>query len=231
MFGCIMSDESEPPDQRSRREWLRRAFPNLREPLLSETVGRLQFIHVPAGSAVVRQGDDADALYIIVSGQVSVLRMDGQAGQVAIATLGPGQFFGEMALLAGESRSASVYAETDLKALRLDREGFRRIVEKDSGPARSSTIADRQAAAPASPARQQDPWLRTVRSACHALVASHHAVHSIDVLGRPVEDDGPSTLLRLAELARRTASEYGVEVRVSQVGERPLLHLMTGPTD
>jgi hypothetical protein len=58
-------------------------------------------------------------------------------------------------------------------------------------------------------------------------VASHRAVHSIDVLGRPIRDDDPGNLLRLTELARQTASEYGIEVRVSQIGQRPVLHLMT----
>jgi hypothetical protein len=88
-----------------------------------------------------------------------------------------------------------------------------------------------ETAAPSPAVASQDPWLRTIRSACHALVASHRVVHSVDVLGRPIRDDDPGKLLRLTELAQQTASEYGVEVRVTQIGQRPVLHLMTSPLD
>jgi hypothetical protein len=72
-----------------------------------------------------------------------------------------------------------------------------------------------------------DVWVRAVRSACHALVASHHAVRSIDLLGGPIGEESSTDLPRLTDLARRTASEYGIEASVSQVGRRPVLHLST----
>ena len=145
-----------------------------------------------------------------------------------VASLGPGQFFGEMALLAGETRSASVVAETDLDVLILDHEGLSQVIERDRS---STSVTDGVRVAAWPTVESQETWQRTFRSACHALVASHHAVRSIDVLGHPVDDGEPAGLLRLTDLARRTAAEYGIEVRVSQVGQRPVLHFSTGPLD
>jgi len=224
-----MSD-GEPPDQRTNGDWLRRVFPTLREPLLSQTASRLQPEQFSAGTLIIRQGEAADALFIIVKGRARVVREDRSGTPLPVARLGAGQFFGEMALLAGESRSASVVAETDLDVLMLDRAGLAQVMGGDATLAclASTTIDGDGTTWPAAKAR--DTWQRTFRSACHALVASHHAVRSIDVLGHPIDDDEPASLLRLTELARRTASEYGVEVRVSHVGQRPVLHfIMTGP--
>lgn len=160
------------------------------------------------------------------------MREERPGQQRPVASLGSGQFFGEMALLTGKQRSASVVAETDLDVLTLDREALRQVVERDADTAGSLSTVDGPPAATRLRAARHDAWLRTVRSPCHALLASRHAVRSIDVLGRPIHDDDPANLLRLTELARRTASEYGIEVRISHVGERPVLHfLMTGPVD
>ncbi len=65
---------------------------------------------IPAGSVIVREGDEADALYVVVSGGVNVTKSDGQF----LAYLGPGGFFGEMALfLAGSRRSATCVSTAD----------------------------------------------------------------------------------------------------------------------
>jgi CRP-like cAMP-binding protein len=65
---------------------------------------------VPAGAHAVAQGDVADAFFVIEEGRALVVR-DGHA----IADLNPGDFFGEVALLRGGVRTASVVAATDLR--------------------------------------------------------------------------------------------------------------------
>ena len=75
------------------------------------------------GHAFVEQGEPGDAFYIVGSGQVTVLA-DGQE----VAVLGPGQHFGEVALLEDVPRTASVVARTPVRVFRLDREGFTSIV-------------------------------------------------------------------------------------------------------
>lgn len=217
-----MSD-AESPDQQVRVDWLRRVFPRLGEPLLSNAARRLELVHVPAGTVLMRQGDVADGIFIVTRGSVSVVRPGRAGGATVVATLGPGQVFGEMATLAGVPRNATVSATTELEALKLDLEEVRRIITAAPGAARSASgNGDGSGALPGS---IHTDWAHVVRSACHALVASRHAVKSIDVLGRPTVDDGPATLLQLTDLARRAASEYGVQVRVSHVGHRPVLHL------
>ncbi len=78
-----------------------------------------------AGETIVRQGDKGDSLYMIRSGAVEVLAAaapDGQ--QVHIRDLVSPAFFGEMALMTGEPRSATVRARTDTELLQVTRGGF-----------------------------------------------------------------------------------------------------------
>ena len=85
----------------------------------------LQPAHAARGSLIMRQGEPADALYLIESGQVVVE----QSGQT-IATLGEGDFFGEMSLLTGEKRSATVIALSDAECFRLDKEIFKAVIQR-----------------------------------------------------------------------------------------------------
>lgn len=67
------------------------------------------------GEAVVREGDPATRLYVILEGQARVEQ--GDTGTVA--TMGPGDFFGELALIEEHGRTASVVAETELECLSI----------------------------------------------------------------------------------------------------------------
>lgn len=71
------------------------------------------------GEELILEGDIGDAAYLIVSGAVSV-----QVGGNPVATLGAGQFVGEMAILDSEPRSATVVATENLRALKIEREDF-----------------------------------------------------------------------------------------------------------
>jgi CRP-like cAMP-binding protein len=68
--------------------------------------------HVPAGETLIRQGDYAREFFVILDGTAEVVR-DGKR----IAQLGPGDFFGEIAMLNGPCRTASVTAVTDMQVL------------------------------------------------------------------------------------------------------------------
>jgi CRP-like cAMP-binding protein len=67
-------------------------------------------MEVPAGSRLVRQGAPGDAFFLTERGKATVNRGDHE-----IADLGPGDFFGELALLGGGERTASVVAATDMR--------------------------------------------------------------------------------------------------------------------
>jgi len=81
------------------------------------------------GRMIVRAGSPGVAFYVIVEGQAKVLR-----GTIASARgtwrLGPGDFFGELALLDGRPRSASVVAESPLRTIRIERAPFRRLLKE-----------------------------------------------------------------------------------------------------
>lgn len=74
----------------------------------------MEQVHVRAGETIVAAGDEPDGFYLVVAGEAAV-RGD---------ALGPGDFFGELALLDETTRSADVVARTDMTLLRLDRDGF-----------------------------------------------------------------------------------------------------------
>lgn len=77
------------------------------------------------GSVIVSQGDAGDALYLILRGQVRVTVVAEDGREVILSVLGPGSFFGEMALLDDEPRSAHVIAMEDTTLLHLRRDDFR----------------------------------------------------------------------------------------------------------
>ncbi|MCB1601815.1 MAG: cyclic nucleotide-binding domain-containing protein [Lysobacterales bacterium] len=80
------------------------------------------YVDVPAGSFVFREGDAGSDMFIIETGSVEILRR--ARGETPIATLGPGDFFGEMAILEDQPRFAAVRAATATRLLRIDRAAF-----------------------------------------------------------------------------------------------------------
>ncbi len=94
-------------------------------PLLLHDVARLmQPLRLAAGQVAVTEGDPADALYIIEDGTLSVM-----TGSRPVARLGPGEFFGEIALLTGGPRTATVRAETDAALWRIPAPAFTGLLQ------------------------------------------------------------------------------------------------------
>jgi CRP-like cAMP-binding protein len=81
----------------------------------------------PGGAAVCREGDRDATLFIVVEGKASVVKEDGSGRARALATLGPGHTLGEMALVDGSPRSATVVAAEDLVLLALSRPDLDRL--------------------------------------------------------------------------------------------------------
>jgi CRP-like cAMP-binding protein len=79
----------------------------------------------PKGNVILSEGDAGDALYFIVKGQVKVAVVAEDGREVILSVLGDGTFFGEMALLDDEPRSAHVISMEDTTLLQLRREDFR----------------------------------------------------------------------------------------------------------
>jgi CRP-like cAMP-binding protein len=77
----------------------------------------------PAGSMIFEEGDEGDALFLIVSGSVEVMR-----AMKRLKVLADADYFGELAVLTGEVRNASVRAITDCLLLRLGRSDFHQVL-------------------------------------------------------------------------------------------------------
>jgi rhodanese-related sulfurtransferase len=78
---------------------------------------------------IFRQGDPGDSFYIISSGKIRVFRKDREGMETDLSTLGPGDSFGEMALLTGEKRSANVEAVEETRLIVLSKEQFDRTLK------------------------------------------------------------------------------------------------------
>jgi general stress protein 26/quercetin dioxygenase-like cupin family protein len=96
--------------------------------------GTLQEVEVEAGSVVARQGAPADKFVIVLAGKVEVER-EGDRGPEPVTTLGPGDFFGEIAILRDTPRSATLRASTDATLLTMDHDEFRSVVAQSLGVA------------------------------------------------------------------------------------------------
>ncbi|CAN5450166.1 hypothetical protein BH20VER3_BH20VER3_18650 [soil metagenome] len=82
------------------------------------------------GDLLVRQGDPADSFYVLVSGRARVVKADQKGNEIVLATLKPGDSFGESALSEGGTRTATVRCSTGVEALRLDRDDFLQLVQE-----------------------------------------------------------------------------------------------------
>jgi MFS family permease len=109
-------------------------FKPLPAPAVDQLASSLIPMSVPAGTEIIRQGEPGDRFYVIGSGEVDVL-VDGQEQ----GTLGPGDYFGEIALLRDVPRTATVRARSDVELSALERDEFLSAV---TGHAASAEAAD-----------------------------------------------------------------------------------------
>jgi CRP-like cAMP-binding protein len=79
------------------------------------------------GSAIVRQGDRGDAFFVILEGTAAVVR----PGRLPAIQLGPGDYFGEIAIIDGAERTATVRAETEVLCLLLPGRPFMKMVRSE----------------------------------------------------------------------------------------------------
>jgi CRP/FNR family transcriptional regulator, cyclic AMP receptor protein len=86
----------------------------------------------PKGARVFHEGDRTDACYVIRAGEVRVTREHPDGRAIALATLGPGELVGELAMLDGGVRSASVEALTDVDLLAVSATDMRGLLERNA---------------------------------------------------------------------------------------------------
>lgn len=162
---------------------LGRMFPMERLALAS----MLQPAHFARGATIIRQGEAADALYLIESGQVVVE----QSGQ-AVASLGEGDFFGEMSLLTSQPHRADVRALTPTDVLALPGAEFHHLIE-------------------------QRPDLEAhLRTVVEERMRNNAAVRGDETLSRELELAVSRGLLRTSHLLARTPSLCPPDCRICE---------------
>lgn len=97
-------------------------FSSLSKRDLTTVAQQMEEIDIPEGKQLVREGDFGHEFFLIVDGTAEVVR-----GGARIAERGPGEFFGEMALLEEERRTATVTAKSPMRVLVMTRQNFRAL--------------------------------------------------------------------------------------------------------
>jgi len=124
-------------------------FASLPEQLLHALARNSRLVTFAPGEIVVEEGEASEALYVIAAGRARVVRQ----GE-GVATLGPGEHFGEIAFLTGQPRAASVVAQETLEAVEVDTQALRAALGEQ--PALAEELAQRVAARSAELSRRQE---------------------------------------------------------------------------
>jgi CRP/FNR family cyclic AMP-dependent transcriptional regulator len=86
----------------------------------------------PSNTILISEGDSTDSLYVMLEGKVKVFASDQQGKEVILNILGPGEYFGELALLDDEPRSASVRTMAPTKVMVITKHDFKTCLATDS---------------------------------------------------------------------------------------------------
>ena len=106
-------------------------FAQLSKSQIEVLLGQMEEVIIPAGSALFEEGDHGDRLYYIIAGFLEVIKAAGSNQARTLASMGPGESLGEMAIIDELPRSATVVARSEVHALVLTREAFDQVVNDE----------------------------------------------------------------------------------------------------
>ncbi|NWG06387.1 MAG: cyclic nucleotide-binding domain-containing protein [Chloroflexi bacterium] len=109
-----------------------RAFPGIKPDEIEELIANSRVRSYAPGSILCREDAIEDRFYMILEGEVEVSKNINNNEERLLKTLGPGDFFGEMALIHNAPRAATVSAKTSLTTLELDKAAFDRVLHNSS---------------------------------------------------------------------------------------------------
>jgi len=112
-----------------------RAFPGIKPGEVQELISNSQIKSYPTGTVLCVENAIEHTFYMILQGEFEVTKLLDNTERRLLKTLGPGDFFGEMALIHNAPRAASVIAKTDAVVLELNKEGFDRVLQHSSSVA------------------------------------------------------------------------------------------------
>ena len=122
-----------------------RAFPGIKPNEIAELISTSQVRSYSPGAVLCVENAVENHFYMILEGNVEVTKVINNAESRLLKTLGPGDFFGEMAIIHNAPRAATVTAKTELTTLELDKTGFDRVLRNSSSVAMAmvSEISER----------------------------------------------------------------------------------------
>jgi CRP-like cAMP-binding protein len=106
-------------------------FGALSDDVLDHLAGTLKTMRVTAGESIFREGDSAREMYVVIDGEVEVLKKSRRGRDMRVAILGPADCFGEMSLIDMQHRSASVRALAPTRLLRMSGEDMDHLYRHD----------------------------------------------------------------------------------------------------
>ena len=93
-------------------------------------VREMVFVEHEEGDIIITEGEEGSSLYVLVSGEVKVFTRGPRGESIPLAALGEGDFFGEVSVLSGKPRTATITASKHSELLRLDRERLDEIITR-----------------------------------------------------------------------------------------------------
>ena len=105
-------------------------FASLDDIVITSILEKMEWFSLPGGRILFRQGDPANALYLVTSGCLAVLMRQPDGSESRVAQVHAGETVGEMALISGEPRSATVVATRDSSLLRIARDSFETLIRR-----------------------------------------------------------------------------------------------------
>ena len=99
-------------------------------PALDQLESEVEMTTIAGGETLFQQGDPGEEAYVVMNGRLRVVTRNGAGEEHVLNELGRGEVLGELALLTGSPRSATVYAVRDTEVARISKETFLRAVER-----------------------------------------------------------------------------------------------------
>lgn len=106
-------------------------FSRLPEDQLAKVARVARYRRVPRSTPIVHAGDPTDALYVLVNGSIKVMNTNEEGREVILSILGPGEFFGEMGMIDGSPRSATVVSIEACEVITIAKEDFGKVLAEN----------------------------------------------------------------------------------------------------
>jgi CRP/FNR family cyclic AMP-dependent transcriptional regulator len=157
---------------------------------LERLAGTMRARRFRRGEVIFHIGDPGDALFVIVSGEVKISLPSETGDEAILATLRPGDVFGELALLDGAPRSASAAALTPTETVILPRDRFRELIATETGV--------------------RDALLASIAGELRRLTTHVEELHFLDITGRLA-----ARLVRLAQEGGTANPDGSIRLRTN----------------